>query len=219
VNAVLLAVALVVAGGAVVCVSARDPRLALGGLAATLVAAPFLADPLPGPLPLAARVVAALLAVYLPWILVREPGSVTRGSLLGWPVEALIAAAAFVIGFGTAGLGAPALGPAEAQAAGFVLIAMAVGPLVFGRDVFRSGSGAVLLLGGVLLVRSSLAGTPGPLEELVTGALFIALGGAVAFLISSAAAAGVAGGEVLVPTATSAAPPAARRRGPAGAPR
>jgi len=219
VNAVLLAVALVVAGGAVVCVSARDHRLALGGLAATLVAAPFLADPLPGPLPLAARVVAALLAVYLPWILVREPGSVTRGSLLGWPVEALIAAAAFVIGFGTAGLGAPALGPAEAQAAGFVLIAMAVGPLVFGRDVFRSGSGAVLLLGGVLLVRSSLAGTPGPLEELVTGALFIALGGAVAFLISSAAAAGVAGGEVLVPTATSAAPPAARRRGPAGAPR
>ncbi|HTC86265.1 MAG TPA: hypothetical protein VK656_06150 [Candidatus Acidoferrum sp.] len=211
-NPALLAAALVVAAGAVVCVSARDARVALAGLAATLVAAPFLADPLPGPLPIAARVVAALLAVYLPWILVREPGSITRGSLLGLPVETLVAAAAFVIGYGTAGLGAPALGPSEAQAAGFALIALAVGPLVFSRDVFRSGSGAALLLGGVLLVRSSLAGSPGPLEELVTGALFIALGGAVSFLISSAAEAGVSGGEALVAAATEPELPAARRR-------
>jgi hypothetical protein len=217
VNPALFAAALVVAAGAVVCVSARDARIALAGLAATLIAAPFLADPLPGPLPLAARVVAALLASYLPWILVREPGSITRGSLLGWPVESLVAAAAFVIGFGTAGLGAPALGPAEAQAGGFAMIALAVGPLVFGRDVFRSGAGAVLLLGGVMLVRSSLAGTPGPLEELVTSALFVGLGGAVAFLISMAEAAGVAGGEVLVPSTGAPEPPAASRRGSAGA--
>ena len=216
-NPALFAAALVVAAGAVVCVSARDARFALGGLAATMIAAPFLADPLPGALPLAARVVAAMLAVYLPWILVREPGSITRGSLLGWPVEALVAAAAFVIGFGTAGLGAPALGPEEAQAAGFAMVALAVGPLVFGRDVFRSGAGAVLLLGGAMLVRSSLAGTPGPLEELVTSALFVGLGGAVAFLISMAAQAGVAGGEVLVPSTTDAEPAAATRRGSVGA--
>jgi hypothetical protein len=218
VNPALLVVALVVAGGAVVCVSARDARVALAGLAATLIAAPFLADPLPGPLSLGARIVAALLAVYLPWILIREPGSVTRGSLMGPPVETLAAGAAFVIGFGTSGLGAAGLGPAEAQAAGFACIALAVGPLVFGRDVFRSGCGAMLLLGGVLLVRSAVGGTPSPLEEIVTGVLFVALGGAVAFLVASAAAAGSTGAEI-VTAATRRTEPAARRRETLDAPR
>jgi hypothetical protein len=214
VNPELLIVAVVVAGGAVVCVSARDARIALGGLAATLIAAPFLADPLPGALPLGARIAAALLAVYLPWIFVREPGSVTRGSLMGWPVEALAAAAAFLVGLGTMGLGAAGLGPAEAQAAGFACIALAVGPLVFGRDVFRSGCGAMLLLGGVLLVRSAVGGTPSPLEELVTAVLFVALGGAVAFLVSSAAAAGTTGAEIPSTTTRASKPPAARPRDP-----
>ena len=134
--------------------------------------------------------------------------------LLGAPVEALVGLAAFVIGFGTAGLGAQAVGPAEAQGAGVALIALAVGPLVFGRDVFRLGSGAVLLLGGVLLVRTSLAGTPSGLESVVTGALFIALGGSIAFLVVSASMAGAHGGEVFAaagPVTTRVAPQAARR--------
>jgi len=196
-NPALAVVAIVVASGAVVCVSARTTRLAFGGLALTLVAASFLAEPLPDGLALGARVVAAMLAVYLPWIVVRDRATITRGSLLGWPVEALVAAAAFVIGFGTAGLGAGGLGPAEGQAAGFALVALAVGPIVFGRDLFRLGAGGILLVLGVGLVRVSLGGTPGGLEEVVTGSVLIGLGAALAFLLSSAAAAGVADGDVL----------------------
>jgi hypothetical protein len=197
VSPILLVAGVAVTAGAVVSVSARDARIALGGLAVTLALAPFVADPLPDTLALAARVVAAGLAAYLAWMAVREPGSVTRGSLLGWPTEMLIAAAAFAIGYGTAGLGAPPLGPAEAHATGFALITLAVGPLVFGRDVFRLGGGAALLIGGVILVRAALAGTPSPLEELVTGGLFVAVGGGIGFLVASAKAAGATGGEVL----------------------
>jgi len=196
-NPALAVVAIVVASGAVVCVAARTTRLAFGGLALTLVAASFLAEPLPDGLALGVRVVAAMLAVYLPWIVVRDRATITRGSLLGWPVEALVAAAAFVIGFGTAGLGPGGLGPAEAQAAGFALVAVAVGPIVFGRDLFRLGAGGILLVLGVGLVRVSLGGTPGGLEEVVTGSVLIGLGTALAFLLSSAAAAGVADGDVL----------------------
>ena len=193
----LLAAAAVVIAGGVICLSARDARLALAGLAATLQVAPLIADPLPDPIVLAARTVAAALAVYLPWIVVRDSAPAIRGSLLGWPVEALVAAAAFVIGFGTAGLGGAPLGPAEAQGAGFALVALSVGPIVFGRDIVRLGSGAVLLVGGTLLVRVGLAGTPSALEQLVTGVLFVGLGGAVAFLAANAVAAGSAGGAIL----------------------
>jgi hypothetical protein len=197
VNPLLGLAAIAVTAAAVVCVAARDGRIALAGLAGVLLVSPFIADPLPPPLALLVRVVAALLAVYLAWIAVRTPGSVTRGSLLGWPVEALIAAAAWLIGFGTAGLGAPPLGPPEAQAAGFALVTLSVGPIVHGRDVYRLGAGAVLLVSGVLLIRAALAGTPSQLEELVSAALFIGLGGVVAFLVAEAEEAGATGGEVL----------------------
>jgi hypothetical protein len=197
VNPLLGIAAIAVTAGAVVCVAARDGRIALAGLAGVLLVSPFLADPLPPLLAILVRVVAAVLAVYLAWIAVRSPGSVTRGSLLGWPVEALIAAAAWLIGFGTAGLGAAPLGPAEAQAAGFALVTLSVGPIVHGRDVYRLGAGAVLLVSGVLLIRAALAGTPTQLEELVSAALFIGLGGVVAFLVAEAEVAGASGGEVL----------------------
>jgi hypothetical protein len=191
-SAALLAAAAVVIAGAVIGLSARDARLALAGLAVTLLVAPLIADPLPEPTVLAARAVAAALAAYLPWIVVRESAAALRVSVLGWPVEALLGAAAFVIGIGTAGLGAPPVGPAEAQGAGFALIALSVGPIVFGRDVFRVGSGALLLVGGTILVRVGLAGTPSALEQLITGVLFIGLAGAVAFLSARAVGAGAA---------------------------
>ncbi len=193
-SAALLAAAAVVIAGGVINLSARDAPLALAGLAVTLLVAPLIADPLPEPAVVAARVVAAALAVYLAWIVIRDSGPVLRGSVLGWPIEALLGAAAFVIGIGTAGLGATPVGPAEAQGAGFALIALSVGPIVFARDVFRMASGAVLLLGGVLLVRVGLAGTPSALEQLVTGILFVGLGGAIAFLSANAIGAGQAGG-------------------------
>jgi len=196
-NPALLAAAAVVVTGGVVCLSARDARLALAGLALALLVAPLIADPQSEPTVVAARVVAAALAAYLPWIVIRDSAAATRGALLGWPVEALVATAAFVIGFGTAGLGRSPVGPAEAQGAGFALLALSVGPIVFGRDIFRMGSGAMLLVSGALLVRVALAGTPSALEQLLTGVLLVGLGGAVAFLVASAAAAGGPGGEIL----------------------
>ena len=99
-------------------VSAREARASLLGLLVVLLASSLLADPLPGPLPLAARIAAALLAARLISISIRGLDRPTAGSRLGWPVEALAALAAGVVGFGTHGLGATPLGPALASAAG-----------------------------------------------------------------------------------------------------
>jgi hypothetical protein len=115
----------------------------------------------------------------------------TGGSLLGWPSELLVAAAAAVVGYGSRGLGAPALGPDLAQAAGFALAALAVAPIANGRDVIRVGIGLVLLTSGAILVRTALGGTPEPLEQVVIAGLVAALGGAVAVLGMSARARGV----------------------------
>jgi hypothetical protein len=195
----LLTAAVVAVVGGVACVGAREARLALAGLAVALLVSPFIADPQPEPIALAARVVAAVLAAYLPWIVVRDPAASTRGSLLGWAVDALVAAAAFVVGFGAAGLGAAAVGPAEAQGAGFALVALSVAPLAFGRDVFRLGSGAVLLVVGALLIRVGLAGTPASLEELVSAVLLVGMCGAIAFLAAGAVVSGAEDGLALAP--------------------
>ena len=180
-NPVLGAVAAAVVAGAVVAVSVRDGRLVVVGLAATLVFAPLLGSPLDAPLGLAAGLTGGILAAYLLWIAVRG-GGMTSGSTLGWPAEALLAGAAFVVGLGTHGLGAPALGPVETQAAGFALAALAVVPVATGRDVLRIGIGLFLLLQAALLVGVGLDGYPSQLEQLVTAALVAALGGAVAAL-------------------------------------
>ena len=81
---VLLAIAAVVTvAGALVAITGRDARVALIGLVVTMSAAPFLADPLPGPAALAARVVAAVLGGYLLFVVLRETTAATRGSLVG----------------------------------------------------------------------------------------------------------------------------------------
>jgi len=180
-NPVLGAVAAVVVAGAVVAVSVRDGRLAVVGLAATLVFAALLGTPLDAPLGLAASLTGGILAAYLLWIAVRG-GGMTGGSRLGWPTEALLAGAAFFVGLGTPGLGAPALGPVEAQAAGFALAALAVVPVATGRDVLRVGIGLFLLLQAALLMGVGLDGHPSQLEQVVTATLVAALGGAVAAL-------------------------------------
>ena len=106
VNPALAGVALAITVGAIVAVSVRDARTAVLGLAVVLVGAPFLADPMADATALAARVVAAVLAVYLLWIAVRDGECGTGGSHLGWAAEALVAAAAAIVGYGTHGLGA-----------------------------------------------------------------------------------------------------------------
>lgn len=188
-NLALAGLACVVVAGAVVAVTAREARAALLGLLVALLGAALVADPLPGPLPIAARLASAFLACRLIAIAIRDLDEPTTGSRLGWPVEAIAAAAAAVIGFGTHGLGAPGEGAPEAQAAGFAVGVLAASPIVSSRDVFRLGMGAILLLLGGLLVRQGLSGTPSELEQLVTSGLVVGLGGAVGVVIAGARAA------------------------------
>lgn len=197
-NPILAIVALAVVGGAVVVVAARDTRTVLLALAVALVASPLLADPVAPPLGLAARFVGAILAVYLLWVIARERGvgvlpSPTGGSRIGWPAEILVAAGAGVVGFAAHGLGAPAGGPPLASAAGFAVAALAVAPVVTGRDVIRVGTGLLLLIDAGLVVRIALGGTPGEVEQLVTAAMLIVLAGALAALAANARADGVGG--------------------------
>jgi hypothetical protein len=63
---------------------------------------------------------------------------------------------------------------------------LAAAPVVSGRDVFRLGIGAVLVLLGSLLVRAGLSGTPSELEQLVTSGLIVGLGGAVGVIVMNA---------------------------------
>jgi hypothetical protein len=185
-NPVLVATAVTVVAGAIVAVSSREARIGLLGLAVALIGAPLLADPRPDPLPLAARVVAAILAVELVWITVRSTTTRTRGSIVGWPVETLAAAAAFVVGIGAAGGLVGAAPDAEAGSTalilggGAALIVLAVTPILLARDVLRLGIAATLLLTGATIVRAGVAGTPSSLEQLVTAGVTVGLGVAVA---------------------------------------
>ena len=188
-NVALAIIAGVTVAGAVLAVSARDVRATVLGILVVLLSAPLIASPWPGPLPILARLAAALLAARLLTIGLRDV-TATDGSRIGWPAEALAAAAAAVIGYGSHGLGAVGLGPAEAQAAGFGLIALAITPLVTGRDVLRLGVGSLLLVMGALLVRVGLDRPAGDGEQLVIGLLTIGLGGAVGVIAAAARAAG-----------------------------
>lgn len=188
-NPALAGVALAVVLGAVVATSARDARTAVLGVIVALIGASFVTDPLPESLALAARLVGATLGGYLLWIVGR--GSDTRaeprteGSRLGWPTEILVAAAAGAVGFGSHGLGAPAAGPAVAQAVGFALAALSVAPILNGRDVLRIGIGLNLLVTGSVLVRTGLGGTPEALEQLLVAGLLAVLGGVVAAIAAA----------------------------------
>ena len=197
-NPALAGVALAVVLGAVVAVSARTARTAVLGLILAMVGGAFVADPLPDSLGLAARVVGTVLAGYLLWIAGRDTTARTGGSRLGWPAELLVAGAAAVVGFGRHGLGAPATGPATAQAAGFAIAALAVAPMVNGRDVLRIGIALALLANGGILVRAALGGTPDAFEQLVTAGLIAILGGVVAAMAVSARTDDVGGFELVV---------------------
>ncbi len=188
-NPALAAVAVVTVGGAILAVSARDVRTTILGLLVVLLGAPLIADPWPGPVAILARIAASLLAVRLVDIGLRGDAT-TSGSRIGWPAEVLLAASAAVIGFGSHGLGADGLGPAEAQAAGFALVVLGAAPLFTGRDALRVAVGAVLIVVAASLVRAGLDRAPSDAEQFVGSILTIALGGAVAVIVVAARAAG-----------------------------
>jgi hypothetical protein len=164
-----------------------------------LIGSPVLAEPVPAPLGLATRFVGAILAADLLWIVTRDrprtgwSSASTEGSRIGWPAEALVAVAAFIVGYAAQGLGAPALGPALASAAGFAVAAVAFTATFTGRDVVRVGLGCLLLVDSALLVRTALGGTAGDFEQLITSATLIVLAGSLAALAASARADGSGG--------------------------
>ena len=205
-NPILAAVALAVIAGSIAAASAREARTAVLAIALVLVVSPLLADPLAPPAGLAARLIGAMLAAYLLWIVVRgRPASGiaapdTGGSRIGWPAEVLVAGAAAVVGFAAHGLGAPAAGPPIASAAGFAVAAVSVAPALTGRDALRVGLGLLLLADAALLVRVGLGGTPGPLEALVTAGLIASVGGAVAAGSMAARLDGAGGFELALDT-------------------
>lgn len=190
-NPALAGVALAVVVGAVVAASARNARTAILGLVAVMLFGSFLAEPAGEPLGLAARLVGASLSGYLLWIAARGGGVWTGGSTLGWPTELLVGGAAAVVGYGSHGLGAPPLGPALAQAAGFAVATLSIALVANGRDIVRVGMGLLMLTSGAILVRTALGGTPQPLEQVVIAGLVAGLGGAIAVLAVSARAQGV----------------------------
>ena len=198
-NPVLALTTLAVVAGAVVAISSRDPRGTVLGLAIVLIGSAVVAEPVPSPLGLASRFVGAILAADLLWIVTRDRPRTgvtqvaTEGSRIGWPAEALTAIAALVVGYAAHGLGAPAMGPALASAAGFAVAAVAVTPMLTGRDVIRVGLGCVLLVDAGLLVRGALGGTPGDFEQLITSATLVVLAGTLAALAAGARADGSAG--------------------------
>ncbi len=203
-NPALAGVALAVVFGAVVAGSARNARAAVLGLIIVLVGAPLIAEPIADTLGLAARLVGAVLAGYLLWIAARGSDARTGGSRLGWPADLFVAAAAAVVGFGSHGLGAPAAGPALAQATGFAIAALSIALLANGRDIVRVGLGLQLLASGAILLRTALGGTPDPLEQLMIAGMVAALGAAVA-IVATAGRADPAGSasafELATPTA------------------
>lgn len=167
-NAALAALAVVTVAGAVIAVSAREPRSAILGLVLSGVAASFVEAPPPGAAA-AARPVAILLAGYLLWVSVRDRPS-TRGSLLGGRVEGVAAAAGGVAGAAAAGVaGMTAFG------AGLALVVLAVGPIVVGRDALRLALGLLVAVLAAGLVRAALGGPPTAAEQLIVAGLTVAV--------------------------------------------
>lgn len=206
----LLAVAVVVAGGAVLAVSAREPRAALVGLALALGLGPFLAEPLPDPAVLGARVVTGVLVAYLLRSVIAgasttggrdgRPGRPERpeiGSRLGWPAETLLALGGVVAGLALIGslaglvprgggggdvdlLSAEAL----ALAAGLASIVIALAPAFLARGSLRTAIGLLVLVQGIVLARTGIAGAPGELEQLGVNGLVLAIGAGGALLVA-----------------------------------
>lgn len=212
-NPALSAVAVAVGAGAVVAVSSRDPRAALIGLAAVLVGAAFLVNPLPGPAALGVRIVGGLLCVSIVRLNALPRATDPASSPLGWPAEAFLAVAAAVGGGGVAvglavaaGLGSAAGDDAFAAAAASpailitstaaALFAVGATPAVIGQPGIRRTIGIVLVAVAVILVRIGFAPTPTELEQIAIAVLLVgsAIGGvALARAARPAALAGRAG--------------------------
>lgn len=201
---VLVAVLGAIWAGAVVAISARDPRGAAVGIAVALVAAALLSDPLPPPALLGSLIVAGLLAAAL--IRTAAP-AVAETTTPGWPAEALLAGAGAIAGLGLVaglaaaaaalnggpgGVGGPAVGDllsveALSAAGAGALLAVGVGPALDGRPGPRHAVALVLVTQGVLLLREAVAGPATELEVVAWAGLLVAVAAAGAVVARAGA--------------------------------
>ncbi len=177
-----LLAATVALAGAVMAILATDARLTTAGTAAALLAAPFVADPLPQQLGLGVRLVGAGLAAYLLWTSMRQAAPLLGPLPLAGRGEAAFVLAAAAIGFLADAVTSEALGPTAALAAGGALLVGGLDLLAFGEDGLRLGSGALLALTGASLVLAELGGTPGAGLEAGLAVATAAVAGAAAWL-------------------------------------
>lgn len=177
-----LIAATVALAGAVVAVLATDARLMTAATAAALLAAPFVADPLPQPVGLGVRIVGAGLAAYLLWTSMRQAAPLLGPLPLAGRGEAAFVLAAGAIGFLADAVTSEALGPTAALAAGGALLVAGLDLLAFGDDGLRLGSGALLALTGASFVLVELGGTPGAGLEAGLAVATAAVAGAAAWL-------------------------------------
>ncbi len=182
----VVAAALVVVLGGIVCVVGRDARTIVAGLFAVLAAAPLIADPLPDLVPLAARVAAAGIVAELAWIALRDRPAVGPGSRTGWLAESIFVAAAVAVALGlhdpATALGAPDL----ARAAGFGVLVVAV-PGLFGGAPARTGVAVVLLVTAALLLQVALTMEPTPFAHLLASLVEVAAAGGMLVVLQLSA--------------------------------
>jgi hypothetical protein len=174
-------VGLVVVGAAIVAVCAADGRLVAIAIFAALAASPLLASPLPGALQIAARFVAALLAAYVLWIVMKGGAVRSEGSAIGILAEIAVAAAAYVLGWWIRPVD-PLQGPVAEQAAGFALIGLAALPLA-GSNVLRAGVGVMLLTLGASFVMDAWLGPAPALVQLGLTTFLLVVPSVVALLV------------------------------------
>jgi hypothetical protein len=198
-NPALAGVALAVTAGAVIAASSREARAALVGLVLALGLGPFLTDPLPGAAVAGARVVTGILVAYLLWAVSARDEVHGLGSRIGWPAEALlalgmaIAGVAIASGLETLAPGAPGrpgaggpldalTPPALALGAGLASLVVGLAPALVGRGALRTAIGLLLVVQGVVLARTGLAGPPGELEQLGIDGLVLTVGATAALI-------------------------------------
>jgi hypothetical protein len=186
-NPALAALAVLVAAGAVVAASARDARFSTGALTIALVAATFVAQPLPDAPQAAVRVVAALLAGYVLWIATRTY-PVADEVTPAWTTTAVFAIAAGVVGLSSSiletpsGTGTGVTGLPQAQAAAFALATVAAVPVVSGRSAVRLAGGLLLAVASAALLAQGLGPILSGANQLAIAALTVAVAGSGAAL-------------------------------------
>ena len=197
--AITAVLAVVVMGGGVAAVGAREHRAAILGLLVALAASPFLADPMPDGRGIAARIAGAALVAYLLLIAARDDEDALAAAI-PWPLAVMVAATAAVAvtaavlgsglpgGLPGTGLPEPAGAPLTASplfvpaaAAGAALLVLAAAPIMTADAPLRLAAG-LTLAGCAVSLLAAVGGPASPLADLCLALLLAAIAGAGAVL-------------------------------------